>query len=52
MEFPNTLIFFVENGYKKDFSKCVFYVIIFTNKSFRSFLWSLQNLSQRLNLLV
>lgn len=37
MEFPNTLIFFVENGYKKGFSKFVFYVIIFTNKSFRSF---------------
>ena len=36
MEFLNTLIFFVENGYKKGFSKFVFYVIIFTNKSFRS----------------
>ena len=52
MEFPNALIFFVENVYKKGFSKCVLYVIIFTNKSLGVFLWSLQNLSQRLNLLV
>lgn len=33
MEFSNALIFFVENVYKKGFSKCVLYVIIFTNKS-------------------
>ena len=33
MEFPNALIFFVENVYKKGFSKFVLYVIIFTNKS-------------------
>lgn len=32
MEFPNALIFFVENVYKKGFSKCVLYVIIITNK--------------------
>lgn len=33
MEFLNALIFFVENVYKKGFSKFVLYVIIFTNKS-------------------
>lgn len=37
MEFPNALIFFVENVYKKGFSKCVLYVIIFTNKSLEFF---------------
>ena len=52
MEFPNALIFFVENVYKKGFSKCVLYVIIFTNKSLGVFYGLFQNLSQRLNLLV